>query len=655
MKRFFIYTLLTILALRLFAGYHTVQRGETFRDIALLYGVTEDTLRSLNGGDEPYAGYAIDIPSARSYFDVGESSLFRLMKAEVDFNPSKASKLFEKAEKLRTKSYENGRVPDEKKLSKITKVYEDALKYGSNDAAYRLGLYYVTGSFRNVTGYLSESSSLNNSLPEFKTGLEYLQVAGLNGNNSALVQMAMLCLGEDSPIYNPYLCVGMLETFYKKNIYRGGILGRIFEEGIGVPQNLLDAYLYCGDQELHSRYTSHKEEIIARIDSMPQNAETVRYGNGLDSDLMMQIGLSHYDGKILDREGLFWLHRAALKGEAEAAWALAGVIANGKFPKGAVGDNKDYQSLYFARMAASGGHKEASEYVEKYEAAERERQRIAEQRREAERLRREQEKRERTAAIIDLVGRVVNTAVNAYAISQNQSSYSPSPSSSYSTSTTTPLLSMSDAQFAAHNQLALTQIMQYTYNKGMADWYGVPMVPTDMSAVNLGSDMSVGSPMWQWGMQQQINTIATQNTRMEAELLAYYHQQADYVTQCLINNPLAPIPGIVDIDGNWVSREMIEAENYYGNATGYGTGHNHSSSQTDVVANFKEYNRNHYGDKQCSSCMGHRTCKFCNGNRRVLNNLTGEYMECPNCWIEGGRRTGLCGKCGGKGTVFGIR
>lgn len=61
-----------------------------------------------------------------------------------------------------------------------------------------------------------------------------------------------------------------------------------------------------------------------------------------------------------------------------------------------------------------------------------------------------------------------------------------------------------------------------------------------------------------------------------------------------------------------------------------------------------------YGDKQCHICHGRGICPTCNGHG-VYTSGSGFSAECPNCLIEGGRRTGKCSRCQGRGTVYGIR
>ena len=197
----------------------------------------------------------------------------------------------------------------------------------------------------------------------------------------------------------------------------------------------------------------------------------------------------------------------------------------------------------------------------------------------------------------------------------------------------------------------MQQIAQYTTNKTFADWTGTPMIPTDMSAVNLGTDMSPGSPLWNWGMQQQINTMATQNARMSCEISAFYKRQADEITQQLIENPLQPIAGYVDRDGNWVSREMVAA----GNSSYNEETSNRHNGYEDIRSKNKAYYAERYGNKDCHLCAD-GTCKYCNGTGYIDNGF-GEAgsRECPNCFRINGHASGKCGSCHGLGYVYGLK
>ena len=216
-----------------------------------------------------------------------------------------------------------------------------------------------------------------------------------------------------------------------------------------------------------------------------------------------------------------------------------------------------------------------------------------------------------------------------------------------------PMGQMSDAQWQTRNQLALQQLAQYTMNKTYADWTGTPMIPTDMSAVDLGTDMSPGSPLWNWGIQQQINTMATQNARMSCEISAFYKRQADQITQQLMENPLQPIAGYVDRDGIWISREMVAAGN---NSFDNSDTSSQYSSHEDIRLKNKAYYAERYGNKDCRLCHGNGVCSTCNGKGYDYNEFGVQGIhECPNCLRVNGHASGKCSQCQGSGHVYGLK
>lgn len=218
------------------------------------------------------------------------------------------------------------------------------------------------------------------------------------------------------------------------------------------------------------------------------------------------------------------------------------------------------------------------------------------------------------------------------------------------TMSTPSINGLSENQWLAKQRLAMDQILQYTINKNIADWNGTPMVPTDMSAVNLGTDMTPGSPLWSWDMQQRINTMSTQNAKMQCEVSAYYRRQRDMIEQQLKENPYQPIDGYVNSDGYWISAEMI------GNSsTNSENNQNFHNGYEAIREKNRDYYRERYGNKNCYSCHGDGKCATCNGHGYISNSYSSGTSECPNCLLENMHRTGKCSTCQGTGTVYGLK
>ena len=82
----------------------------------------------------------------------------------------------------------------------------------------------------------------------------------------------------------------------------------------------------------------------------------------------------------------------------------------------------------------------------------------------------------------------------------------------------------------------------------------------------------------------------------------------------------------------------------YDSSSGSGSSGGGSGSTTG------KYDSNH-GTKDCHLCHGSGVCQTCNG-RGVVTNY-GKTDECPNCWLQYGKRTGKCSGCQGKGKKYG--
>ena len=649
-----------VIYLSIYAGPHTIQRGESFVSVAKLYNISLDTIIKSNPNTEYYIGLTVDIPLPFLVYDLGDSELFRDFRFKKSYNYNKGISKYRSAYK---KQLELSKLTGEKRKKieeKIISNYSQAISYGNVDALFQLGKIKVHGSCMLYNGQPSFDQSVNENLEEFSKGIEYLQIAALLGDNSlAFVEMALACGYESSPICNPYLCLSMLEQCKKKQSANvDGLICYMYENGYGIKQDLLQAYINCPSKELTERNSkTHREKILELIEAMPIGFEGSKYGVGLESDMLLSIGASKFQDNILDSEGLFWMQRSARLNNADANWILASVIQNNNCPVGAVGNSyhKDEQMMCFLKKAAELGKQEAKDYLEKYEKhkeaeQEYERQQERERRRQA-----EIKKQRRREMWLNIAGAVVQTAAQTYM------AVAASNAQSYSVAKSVPSMSvghMSDAQWQAKNQLAMQQIAQYTINKTYADWTGTPMVPTDMSAVDLGTDFSPGSPLWMWGQQQEINRMSTQIARMECEQVAFYKRQADEITRQLIENPLQPIAGYYDIDGNWISHEMVANgyldDNIHTNNNSISTGQSNNSES--LVSKNKSYWAERYGYKVCPSCRGTKICQTCNNKGFNYNGYGAQGVnECPNCYKVNGRATGLCGICLGKGQKYGLK
>lgn len=645
------------------AGPHTIQKGETFADVAKLYGIPLDSVISANPDVEAYVGLTIDVPLSTLVYDLGSSDLFRSMRYRSTLNRKKSIEKYEAAHEKQLKLEKTSGKKRLKLESRIANGYLEAVSYGNTDALYQLGRQKVHGVFYSKDGLPTFSQAVNPNLEEFRKGIEYLQIAAIIGKNrNALVELALACGYEDSPIRNPYLCLGMLEHYQKEyDLDVNNLICYMYENGYGVKTNLLQAYIYSPSAELTNKsgVKTHREEILERIESMPVNFESSRYGVGLDAKTMMSIGFSHYKNDKLGKEGIFWLHRAARLNDADANWVLASVLQNRTFVEGSMGKswNIEPQMLCFVRKAADNGKQEAKDFIVAYEQNEKIKKEQARREMRERRRQIEEKKARRRRMWANIAGSLIQTVAKTYIAVESAKMQSrqmqgmvPYPMQRM------PAGQMTDAQWQAKTQLALQQIAQYTANKTYADWTGTPMVPTDMSAVDLGTDMTPGSPLWNWGMQQNISTMATQNARMSCEISAFYKRQADQITQQLMENPLQPIAGYVDADGNWISHEMVATDNHNQDKANTTKSEERYNRHDETRSNNKTYYAERYGNKTCDFCHGTGRCPTCGGKGYSYNSfgLKGAH-ECPNCFKENGQASGKCGKCKGNGYIYGLK
>lgn len=647
--RFILFPLLFFLTLTAYAGPHTIQRGETFEDIALLYGIPVDSLLKANLQTEARTGLTIEVPLPTLVYDLGESALFRTFHNKRSSKDKKGMTLYRNAYKKQQNLYRCSHNKRAAREMEIVALYEKAISYGNLYALFQLGRYKIHGRFYSYDGYPNFQLAVNENVEELTQGVEYLQIAALVGNNeNALVELALACAYEKSPIRNPYLCLGLLE-YYRNTLHFpvNDLLVDMYENGYGVDMDYLKAYTLTSSALTDKNGTTHREQILRKIEALSENFKSAKYGVGLKPEMLLSIAFSHFHDGKMDVEGLFWLHRAARLGEADASWALASILKKEQYPKNCVDGDIESQVLYFANEAAEGGKQEAKDYIASYEKYKKQLEE-----REAEIARQnyleKKERRERRRQMwLNVAGTVLQAAAQTYVavetakqMQNNQNALQTIPQMSASP--------MFEDQWLAHNQLAMQQLAQYTINKSIADWNGVPMAPTDMSAVNFGTDMTPGSPLWMWNQQQELNRMSTTNARMQWELLSFYERQADQVEQQIMTNPLQPVSGILDSEGFYVSPEMLGTDNNSNAAR--------EKPKNDVVEKAKEYYAQRYGDVECNMCHGDGVCHTCNGHKYNNNGLgaSGGH-ECPNCWKEYGHSTGKCGKCQGKGFVYGLK
>lgn len=403
-----------------FAGPHTIQRGETYADIAKLYDIPIDSLIKANPNTEYHVGLTVEIPLNTLVFDLGHSNLFRNIRYRHNTNYPKGLNKYKSGHDIQSKLHKCTGKKRHKQEQRIIQLYEEAVTYGNTDALYQLGRYYIHGMFYSTDKFPTFQQTIAPDIDKLRKGIEYLQIAALAGNNAnALVELSLACGHKDSPIYNPYLCLGMLEQYQReKGLDVNNLICYMYENGYGIRPDLMQAYIHCPETELTREGGSktHREQILEQIESMPTNFESSKYGNGMDSKTMVSIAFSHYHDNIMEPEGIFWLHRAARLNNADANWALAGILQNGNYSPNTMGilGRKEKQMLCFIKTAAENGKKEAVEYLEAYKKtqqakAEQEQLHILQRQREM-----EAKKQRRREMWVNIANTVVQTATQTY-------------------------------------------------------------------------------------------------------------------------------------------------------------------------------------------------------------------------------------------------
>ena len=77
----------------------------------------------------------------------------------------------------------------------------------------------------------------------------------------------------------------------------------------------------------------------------------------------------------------------------------------------------------------------------------------------------------------------------------------------------------------------------------------------------MGAPWEPGSLAWCWQQQQQINFTRIQNAIMQQQVLNFYRQQAQNVTNWINSHPFDPYPGqVLTKDGFIVNYELISSQ-----------------------------------------------------------------------------------------------
>lgn len=446
-----------------YAGPHTVQKGESMTQIAKLYGIPVDSLINANPDSKAYSGVVLEIPLVNSLCDLGHSGLFRRYRLSAVDKTREGEWALKKARRKMAKSAYDTQA--------IVNYYEKAVSCGNVEALRELGSYYVHGYsiFRP-----SFENKINGNVEQFLRGVELLQISSfVEGDDDALADLIVAYGHIDSPIRDVGLTIRTLENYktkYHKEL--GDYLYYMYENGYGVDRDYIKAYIHCPTSDLLSKSgLSERERILERIDTISNRDDALRYGVGLEADSLFALGLNYYNDGVLKPEGLFWIHRAAHLGDAEANWTLSKILSNEQTCRAVPLVASKDQSIAFARTAADLGNRDAMEYIEAYDKYVQEKER-RERERMLEIAQKERERKEqRTQAWLGFAGSLVQVAAQTYAAVQmanNQGGQYYGYNNNYNNNYSTNLDYLADPNYAVA-QVAAQERAEYEsftrYNK----------------------------------------------------------------------------------------------------------------------------------------------------------------------------------------------
>lgn len=191
-------------------------------------------------------------------------------------------------------------------------------------------------------------------------------------------------------------------------------------------------------------------------------------------------------------------------------------------------------------------------------------------------------------------------------------------------------------------------------NVGVGSYAGLdPGSEAYMQRVQANFDNIMNNNMMQ--LQQYTNNVYQSVPLVMEQAVQQQNQMAQQCHDLWVRNTLGREPTTEEDQQWWTSyyASMSQAWQDVNSSVSSTTNNGRTNIGSDVVQKVKDYNAERYGDKQCNMCRGQKLCQTCNGTRYYF--YGGKRLECPNCYLENGRRTGLCRTCFGTGTVYGVK
>ncbi len=319
----------------------------------------------------------------------------------------------------------------EKYWPKAEKIYRQAADNGSMEAMYELGHYYFFGTFKRMQFDGIESrpyGGANEARRDRNKGLDYLRQAAFLDNIPAQLELAIAYIDPKSPGHSykqayematkAYYCTNGYGRKYRRSASL--LLSDMLKEGRGCERDLLSAYKLATGETLvkdenlqwiidviesassvhHPLSLEEREALLwSHLKDKPLTLEErKRYGADLSGRALLSKGLELYEKNKTECEALFWIHRAARKGNPQACYILGLLHKNGDCGlKESMDDAKYWFKI--ARDKGSDEGRNVLALIEKQEAAEKDRREKERRARVAAAARREAAKRARRRTI----------------------------------------------------------------------------------------------------------------------------------------------------------------------------------------------------------------------------------------------------------------
>lgn len=596
---------------------HTIQEGETFNSIAKANNVDLNVLLDANPFCIFKPGYRILIPQSGSYFYLtGFTSEYHL-NAPKSKPKDRGQAQAEAIRMIETAPLEN------------SVAYLDSLcrTYGTQSlpqATYQLGHYYAFGCFDTSSDMFSNSKTISRygrQAVDSDRAIYYLNEASMT--DASLMNTLM---DEDGWLFNPQSVLFNTARLLRWNVqgFNKAMMEGIVECYPEYPFNVKDMYMdyfeeaFAGsktaeeyDNALYSLTLFPIDSLFTILPLLPKEypAYSVNEMSLSDSELRGKADSAKKGGKL--SEAMYYYRRLALSGDADSdyeSWKYLNEFLTstvGKHDAALILSNllHDYGA---DNKAISGYAAVVDKYLDEYNA---EQKRLARMRREEEERRAEEarEQRRREERRRQELSAGWQSFFNSFGYAMYNTYFPSVPSYSV------PSVNMGTT----------------------APGYVQPGWVTQLQLSAMGDQVR----------QAQLESVM-RDSQKNLELAAWVAEQ-ESIKELKFKAEL--IKGGIAVDSyvppssntEWNISDEFNERNRIRN------------EERDAKLQEMKESMHHYSFQDCNHCHGYGKCQTCNGSG-LYTASTGTTSECPNCYIEYGRRTGLCKFCQGTGKRYSL-